>query len=385
MELPVPTYTLSFFTPLSMVARPAGRAATLLGLMFLVTGCPFFQLPTDNGTSDVEPNDTFDQAVPIALDANGHASISGTINSSNDVDVYSLGEFNAGDRIVIDVGTNNNRLDADAAVFDQSGELVYENDDRNYDLNQLDPFINFVFRHNSSPYYVAIATSPLNDNSADQIGDYDIAINVTRGGTVPATASQIVVLDDNGGSATIGGTTYNAKSFDTADIAAAYAGMTEAVLSQIITTIQQNFDGMQLQVLVASRDGELSGCVASTVLLGGSSADAYGLSEQIDFYNQDLCDKAIIFTDLFTPRQFDGTLTATELGTAIGNVATHEIGHLLGLNHVDNPHDLMDTTGGADTFLWDQTFMTSVLDDTIFPIGAQDGAQLLSETLAPQP
>jgi len=134
---------------------------------------------------------------------------------------------------------------------------------------------------------------------------------------------------------------------------------------------------------VASRDPRPSTCV-SNVLLGGRNPKAYGLSENIDFYDQDLCDHAVIFTEMFTPRQFGGrVLTAAQLGTAIGNVVSHEVGHLLGLNHVGNVYDLMDTTGGADTLLYDQQFIRSQLHSTIFPIGYQDAMLLLLETLNP--
>ena len=101
----------------------------------------------------------------------------------------------------------------------------------------------------------------------------------------------------------------------------------------------------------------------------------------VDLYNADCCDDAIIYTETFEPRLFTFDPTVSQMGLAIGNVAAHEAGHLLGLNHVDDDRALMDGQSPTDVFVSDQEFIEAPLSGDVMAIGTQDAVLLLSETV----
>lgn len=327
-----------------------------------------------------EPNNEFSEPVVAVFEGDGVARLQGTVEAVGDLDVFRLGALSPGDRITVDAYTTNSALDVTIALFDAAGRLVVNNDDREDGSGgSLDAFIDFIVRHADNPYYLAVTHSPF-AGSGQFVGSYRVDIIRESGFDVPQPFAQTLLLDFDGAlvnSPVLGKMTL--ASFDAADISPFYSGETETIKNRIREIFEQNYVRFNVTVLTTDDPPPPPGEMYSTIYFGGFNRGAFGLSEDVDLYNVDCCDDALIFTESFTPAVFFGVPSAREVGTAIGNVGSHEAGHVLGLNHTDDDLDLMDDQSPADAFLQDQEFMESPLSDDIMPIGTQDGVLLLNE------
>ena len=335
-----------------------------------------------SGKTSGEPNDTFAEAVVAVFDDRGLARLEGTIALAGDLDVYQLGGLSAGDRLVVDGATTGSVLDMSVAVFDEQERLVYHNDDRGGEADRfLDSYIEWIVRHDSSAYYLVVTNAAF-AAPGDTTGSYTVDVEVIGGFAMTAPVGQTIVLDFDGGTVNIpalGEVTI--EPFDAGAIARSYDGQDEALKEVIREVIAQNFERFEVTVLTSDDPPPANGVVFSTVLFGSFNASAFGIAQGVDAYNVDYCDDAIIYSESFTPRVFSRFPSVSELGTAIGNVAAHEAGHLLGLNHVDDDLALMDDRSAADAFLEDQEFTEAPLSSDIMSIGTQDAVMLLAETV----
>ena len=337
------------------------------------------------GKTSGEPNGAFSQPVVAVFDGGGVARLQGTVDSfgsSLDLDVFLIGRLNVGDRVIVDADTPRSQLDVSIALFDTEQRLVAENDDRSSfpDLD-LDSYIDWIARHDGNSYYLVVTASAFAATGGFS-GTYAIDVQVTPGSIVPGPAEQILLLDFDGGEITApDGTLSVVEPFDVERISPVYAGQSETIKEGIRSTMEQNFQRFNVTI-VTTDDPPLSGNVTvSTILFGGFSDSAFGIAPQgIDLYNVDFCDDAVVFTESFAPNGlFTFVPTARKMAIAIANIATHEAGHLLGLNHTSDDLDIMDDQSAADAFLEDQEFIEAPLSPDIMPIGTQDGALLLSE------
>ena len=329
-----------------------------------------------------EPNGDFFQAIIAVFDAERVARLQGTVAEYGDLDVFCLGALWPGDRVIVDATSGSSPLDVSVAIFDAEGRIVANNDDRtSYPVLDLDAYIDWITRHGGDRYYLAVTHSAFG-GSGHFTGTYRVDVELSSTGTVPPPVEQILMLDFDGGavdSPALG--TEILAPFDAGAISPIYQGQTEVLKEAIRATVEQNYARFNVTVMTTDDLPPGPDVLYSTIFFGGYDPMAFGIAESVDSYNMDCCDDAIIYTQSFEPSIFSVPPSVEELGVAIGNIASHEAGHLLGLNHVDDDWALMDDRSAADAFLEDQEFIEAPLSADIMPLGTQDAVLLLIETV----
>lgn len=128
--------------------------------------------------------------------------------------------------------------------------------------------------------------------------------------------------------------------------------------------------------MLNSDDNDVPGSAHTTVYFGSVDARAFAISEQIDTFNQDPSDDAIVYTGSFRDA-FIVSPSFEQMAQALGNTTAHEVGHLLGLIHTADCADMMDTTCYNERILTEQLFGTARIDSSVFAFGFQDAEAIL--------
>ncbi len=320
----------------------------------------------------------FSSAPLLPLTSGAVERFTGMLTSSG-AHVYDLGEVRPGDRITVSVGAAlGGRLDPTVAIFDADHDLFAVNDDVDFLGGRLDARIDEVVRHASVHFYLGIAPSAYSQGG----GGYTAEVTLTQAGPPVGVSRQRLLLNFVGGAAVeirnVG--TFNIPPFDAGRIDAAYEGETEEIRDQIVAVVRAKYAAFDVEVLASTEDAPVDEARVSTIYFGAASRTVFGISEQVDTWNRDCCDDGIVYTDGFD-NSFSNRPSSALIAVAIGQVAAHEAGHLLGLSHVADVVDLMDTSGVSSTLLREQVFKRSILDRSVFPLGFQDGPKYLRATV----
>ncbi|MEK6675707.1 MAG: matrixin family metalloprotease [Planctomycetota bacterium] len=324
-------------------------------------------------------NDLLELAQTVDL-SQGSKRMVGSISGPNDTDVFNLGPVSPGDHITVVMETDET-LDGAIALLDQDGTAWLVDDHRNVYLGRAEPFIDVVVQRTATACHVAVSATP--GYSSD--GDYTLIATKQSAQSLPERHPDTVLLDFDGGRdiRVAGRPTVNVPPFDAEAISAAFADDATTIANLVTQKVRTDYADLNVTILSTSEGDEFDGTM-TRVFFGTFDADLLGIAQGVDEFNSFKTQSAMVFTDTF--RAFAPLAPSVdEISQAIANVASHEIGHLLGLVHTADPNGLMDVTASLAELLSDQNFRRSPIHQDVFPLGYQDEFQYLLDSVGASP
>jgi len=326
--------------------------------------------------ADDDPSDSGDQPLtsdtpPPAADAS--LTFSGDVAGSGNYRLFELGGGTPGDRWTVTA----------TAPMSSAFVVVLLDEDENLLMRMFFSYnapLRHVLRETTGQVYLGIMPPSGGDG-----GDFRLKAALQTSQSVPAPAAQVVWVNFGAGN--------NVRihrrdpvsfaPFDGSMIGELYAGHTQEMKDVILQEMRADYASYNV-VIMSSDDGAPPTDAYSTIHLGGGESGLLGLADGIDNYNQNLTQEAIVYVENFAP-YWTMQLEPDEMAVMIANVASHELGHLLGLYHTQDPDDIMDTTGSAWDLAENQSFIRGLLEPSVFATGWEDSPRLLAQTLGTKP
>lgn len=293
--------------------------------------------------------------------------VSGQLAGELSYEMIPLGASNAGDEWVV---RPDGRLAVPfvVALFDAEQNLIR----RAYVSGSNG--LRHVVRADTQETYLGVMTP-----KGQSGGGFGFIASRYGGRSVPAPRRQVVWLNFEGAANLTVHTRapISFGAFDATLINSAYAGQTQFMKDTIVAAMRHDYRAYDVTI-ISSDEAPRPTEPHSVIHFGGDVSGLLGLSDSVDDYNGDATQNAIIYVESFAPYH-TMQLDAAEMAVMVANVASHELGHLLGLYHTADPVDVMDTTGTAWELAQDQDFARAALEHSVFATGWEDSPALLEQ------
>lgn len=293
-----------------------------------------------------------------------------TLTADADYTVLDLGAADAGEQWTLFLGPTSDVLPGLVlALFDQDYNLLRR------DTLTASTIIRHTLRDRVTHVYVGLRVT------VGESATFDLVAARQSGLAVPQPSAQVVWLNFAGTPEVSihNRTPVSLGPFTAADLGAAYAQDTGLIKAEITRTMREIYADYNV-IIMSSDEGPAPAEPHSTIYFGGDDTRYLGLGDGVDRGNEYPDDQAIVYVQAFAAYA-PMKLTAEQMGRMLGNVAGHELGHLLGLYHTRDAQDLMDDSRSAWDLVGDSGFARDPLAESVFPVGLEDSARVLAETV----